>query len=349
MLTQSPSALLPFLMQAARLPDASYLTSPYTAWFPVVIAAAILVIVVVAMIYMVCGAIGREGLRSWAKMKIYDILMSFTLIILFIFIANFMFQFNFQSLFSSAGLLTNNCVGTSLGTDLFSVAICNMYQFNQEIIQMNTWVYDVALALSFVPKLSFNDSALSPIPGVSFQVSIAPPDVIGSFSGTALNILFGAYVLSQVQMLLLGASLLLFSLFMSIGLISRMFEVTKSFGGAMIAFGVGLGIVYPLMVCFTYGYLNVNLDANNPAITLSNFGIMVTAIIGLFLPEIYLVTGTAGVATLLGSLIKFIGLAVIGLSVIPMLNFIIVDVFISDFSKAVGEKVNFLSLLTNII
>jgi hypothetical protein len=349
MLTQTSNALLPFLMQAATLPTSDYLTSPYIAWFPVVVAAAIFIISIVAIIYMICGMIGRDGLRSWAKMKIYDILMSFTLIIIFIFVANFMFQFDFQSLFNSGGLLTSDCVGTSLGKDLFSVAICNMYQFNQEIIQMNTWVYDVALALSFVPKLDFNSSALSPIPGVSFQVSIAPPDVIGSFSGTALNILFGAFVISQVQMLLLGASLLLFSLFMSIGLIARMFEVTKSFGGAMIAFGVGLGVVYPLLVCFTYGYLNVNLDANNAAVNLSQFVVVITAIIGMFLPEIYLVTGTATAFTLLGQLIKFIGLAVVGLSVIPMLNFIIVDVFISDFSKAVGEKINFLSLLTNIL
>ena len=167
-----------------------------------------------------------------------------------------------------------------------------------------------------------------------------------------LQLLYGAYVVSEVQLLLLGSSLLFFSLFMSIGLISRMFEVTKSFGGAMIAFGVGLGIIYPLFVCINYGFLNVGMATNHGALDIANDATLFGGIIGLVGVGVFsALVGTALTQfnTFLTQLIQYIGLAVIGLTIIPVLNFILIDVFIRDFSKAVGEKMSFLSLFTRIV
>lgn len=336
-----------FILQSAAI--VNYLTSPYTIWFPIVVLAAIVVIVISVLIYMLSGFIGREGIRTWAKIKAYDVLLSFILIIAFMAMASFVFQYNFQSLFNTAGLLPGQCSGSSLQTDLFSVAICDMHQFNQNIVNLNLMLYTISLRLAFVPRFEFNSSAIVPIEGVSVATYVELPSVIGSLSGTALQLLYGAYVISEVQLLLLGASLLLFSLFMSIGLISRMFEVTKSFGGAMIAFGVGLGIVYPLLVCFTYGFVNMQMNANYGAMEAAYATTMVGGIIGIVAAILFTVVASPIFSGLLAALIKYMGLAVIGLTVIPMLNFILVDVFVGDFSKAVGERMSFLSLLTNMI
>jgi len=43
------------------------------------------------------------------------------------------------------------------------------------------------------------------------------------------------------------------------------------------------------------------------------------------------------------------GLAIAGLTFIPFLNFTIVDAFIVDFSRAIGEKIDFMTLLLGII
>ncbi|EQD57918.1 hypothetical protein B2A_04611, partial [mine drainage metagenome] len=38
-----------------------------------------------------------------------------------------------------------------------------------------------------------------------------------------------------------------------------------------------------------------------------------------------------------------------GLTFIPFLNFTILDAFIVDFSKVMGEKVSFMALLSNLV
>jgi hypothetical protein len=228
-----------------------------------------------------------------------------------------------------------------------------MHQFNQNIVDLNSMIYLVSLRMSFVPRFDFNTSPIANIPGVSLATSIGLPNFIGPLSGTVLQLLYGAYVVSEVQLLLLGSSLLFFSLFMSLGLISRMFEVTKSFGGAMIAFGVGLGIIYPLFVCFNYGFLNVQMNLNHGAMDLASGTVLVGGMIAVIAAGV-ISTATnilpgSPFAGLLAELVKYMGLAVIGLTVIPLLNFVLVDVFIRDFSQAAGERMSFLSLLTKIV
>jgi hypothetical protein len=51
----------------------------------------------------------------------------------------------------------------------------------------------------------------------------------------------------------------------------------------------------------------------------------------------------------MGSVMTYLGLIIIGLVFVPLLNFIIVDTFIIDFSQAIGERMDFLSMLTGIL
>jgi len=333
----------------------SYITSPLLLWFPIVVLAAVAMIGVLAAMYMLSQFAGRESMRVWAKIKIYEILLSLLTVILFLFLVSFIFSLNFQQIFGSAGLVPQECMPPSLtATDFFSLAICNMHQFNQQLLNLNSLIYYISLRLSMVPQLTINASKViqyvTGIPGLGGSITLQPPSAFDTFMGYGLDVLYFAFVLTQVQLLLLAASLLLFSLFMSIGLISRMFVITRSFGGAMVAFGMGLGILFPLMVNLTYGFINVGLDANSSIFTAASLAVMVTGILGIVLVFLFATSPLSGpFIALLQSFLTFAGLIAVGLTVIPIINFIVIDSFIIDFSQAVGERMSFMSLLTNLI
>jgi hypothetical protein len=333
----------------------SYITSPLVLWFPIVVLAAVAMIGVLAVMYMLGQFAGRESMRVWAKVKIYEILLSLLTVVLFLFLVSFIFSLNFQQIFSSVGLVPQECMPPSLtATDFFSLAICNMHQFNQQLLNLNGLLYYISLRLSMVPQLTINASKvikyLSGISGLGGSITLQPPSAFDTFMGYGLDVLYFAFVLTQVQLLLLAASLLLFSLFMSIGLISRMFVITRSFGGAMVAFGIGLGILFPLMVNLTYGFINVGLDANSSIFTATSLAIMVTGILGIALVFLFATSPLSGpFIVLLQSFLTFAGLIAVGLTIIPIINFLVIDSFIIDFSQAVGERMSFMSLLTNLI
>ncbi|VVB77172.1 Uncharacterised protein [uncultured archaeon] len=334
-----------------------FVTSPYIIWFPIVMIAALAIIGVLAMMYMLSTFAGRGDLRAWSRVKIYEILLSVVLVLLFFALAVTLFGFDFKGLFGSVGLLPTACKDASVATDLFSVAMCNLHQFNNNILTLNFMTYYAGLSATFVPSLKINGTALiehlTLIQGIGVDDTLVPiPAFVNNFLGYLIDIMYSAYVLSQVQLLLLGASLLLFSLFMAIGLIARIFVITRSFGGSMIALGAGLGVVYPLLVCMTYGYVNVGMDYNAGIFVTSTMSLAITTLIVSMVPFFsgaVLPMGVAAFQQWLSGVLTYFGLAAAGLLFVPFLNFAIVDVFVIDFSKAIGEKVDFMKLLTNVI
>jgi hypothetical protein len=332
---------------------AGYLTSINAAWVGIVMVAALFTIGVIAIIYLISTFIGREGMRVWAKVKIYEILLSLILVIAFLFISQLIFSINFQQIYNATKVAPVACdIGSGTNSDLFSMALCDMHQFNEYILRLNSLIYYIALRLSFVPQITFNMSAFvqyaTGISGLGGEMTLVPPSAFDTFAGTALQFLYTAFVISQVQILLLGSSLLFFSVLMAIGLTARMFGVTKTFGGAMIAFAIALGLLYPLLVGFTYGYIDVQLDNNYGIFSLLGDA---TAFTGILAPILLFIfsTSTGVFDNFLVPFMQFGANALIGLTIIPFLNFIILDVFVIDFSRAVGERMSFLSLLTNII
>ena len=188
-------------------------------------------------------------------------------------------------------------------------------------------------------------------PGVTLQVkapgapeiyfksdlpSIIPGGVAGIL-GIALNVLLVMLILNQVQLMLLSSSLLFLALFTVMGLILRTFGFTRTFGGAMIALGLGLGLVYPLLVSVTYGFITPHIAQASLANDFANgLGLLYAFIFGSL---------SSGSADFLARL----GYVIMGLTFVPFLNFIILDAFIVDFSKSVGERIDFMSMMTGMI
>lgn len=218
--------------------------------------------------------------------------------------------------------------------------------------------------------------------GINLQFNLAPIQPVFHYFVPLLNSLYVFFVLSQVQLILLSASGLIYAVLMAVGLISRAFGITRTFGGAMIAFALGIGVVYPIMTVISYGFITHALDnASNDFYCDFSFGAAQTFGIGTsscpsgglfntildtissFISGIFnsLVSGNfvsaafdstvipAVIVPVMRAYIVFGGLVAIGLTFIPLLNLTVVDAFIVDFSQAVGERMDFLSLLTRLL
>jgi hypothetical protein len=211
---------------------------------------------------------------------------------------------------------------------------------------------------------------------VTVSLNLLPIEPVFHYMVPLLNSLYIFYILVQVQYLLIGASGLIFGVLMVVGLVARSFGVTRTFGGAMIAFALGIGFVYPLMTSISYGFLDntINVAGNN---LLCNFGVgnnaQGHACVGVFIGGVMLFVGylfgnmfTGGTLAIVTSfaggaagflfvwhlaqqLLIYGALVSIGLTFIPLMNITVVDTFIVDFSRSVGERMDFISLLTRIM
>ena len=334
----------------------NYITSPYMVWLPVASAAALAIIGILAIVYMLTTFTGNRRMATWTRVKIYEVVFSFILIGAFAFVVVLLTSVNFVQLFGTGqdGLVPVACSAQASppipSNDLFTLAVCNMHAFVNQVTNIGAAVYWIGARFAFVPSIEI---VVWPVPGVNdFGVQTEftlIPRADEVFLAYAIDLIYITLTVAQLQVLLLAASLLIFSLFMAIGLIARLFVITRSFGGALIAFAVGLGIVYPLLVAITYGYVNVGMQNTGYVLTWLEGSGALGGLLGLLM--------IVGVPALAGSafpvsgvaLLTYLGLTIMGLVFVPILTFVLVDVFIIDFSTAVGEKMDFLSLLTNVI
>jgi hypothetical protein len=337
-----------------------FLTSPYTSWAPVVIAIAIMMIGVLALMYMLAPLTGKNNIKEWTKVKIFDVLLGIVLIMIFAVFSTTICSVNVAGAYKSAGLMATSCNGAPNVNNLYSVALCNVFQFNNDTrVYMNNIVFGGMMASSFLPEVELSVH-MPEMPGLGIAAKIAPSISLTSALSDTLEVTYLLEMLNQVQIYLLGIAPLIFALFMAIGLISRLFGVTRSFGGAMIAFAIGIGFVYPLLASVTYGFLTNTMNNITVNIVSSFWLAIKTATFNLFkalLDGMLIQLGSTPTTTLFGTgvlipiyqIIEYYGIIAVGLLFIPFINFIILDAFIRDFSSAIGERMDFMSLLTRMI
>lgn len=372
---------------------ASCLSTIYLPWFAFAGLAAIAVIAVLAVMYGISGFIGRSDIRTWVRVKIYDVVVSLVFIMIFVSIAAMLYNFNVGGLTnvqlvppqcqsgSSSNILGSNVDPTQ---NIFAMAICDMYTFNTYTAEMNTAQYYMTLTLGALqPRLQIGLSGSTTQSGVAVGIStgttsyitLIPAETAFKYLGTGVDLIYSFVLANDVQLLLLSAAPLVFAILVSLGLIARVFGVTRTFGGAMIAFGVGLGFLYPVLVSLTYGFINYGISQvySSAASSLATYGIInIGTSVGLPLAGAGALASGAFPAskwiTLLASLgsttfnaatafytflpepiFVFAGLVWVGLTFIPLIVLVLVDVFIIDFSQAIGERMDLLSMLIRIL
>jgi len=344
----------PILMFAATCSAGvgGLLCSPITGWFPFAFLGALAIMLIVGLIYGLAPMLGRSEMRTWARLKIYETAFSFLLIIIFSSFALMIYTVNPVPLFSGLNLVpgAGNVASGIPGawgvasdctqvTDIYGLSECDLFNFNNNIVYyLNNVVGGATILFSSIPTFTLGDQFTPGVStfGLNLQLDIEPLPIVEFLEGSTLAI-GSLIILSQVQLLLLDASMLIFAILLPLGLLARIFGVTRTFGGAMIAFAIGIGLVFPIMVAIMYGFLVQVLGALaiQPALnTISGVALLTDP--------------TGSIIGFLSSIFEWLGLALAGTLVLPLITFTIVNTFIIDFSQAVGERMDFLSLLTSV-
>ncbi len=368
---------------------ACFLSIPPTIWFPIFLAIISVAISVIVVIYALSPLLGRNDIKVWSKIKIYEILLTVLLAVFFLALSSFLYTVNPAPVLSSIGLLPSTCnpmisntPSSSNVNNLYGIAVCDMYQYNQHVASFSSGVFYMAMIAGIAPTANFNAVALvggipdlpssgaggaaSPGLGVSFLVNFVPIQFVFQYLVPLMSAYFAVVILAQMQQILLSASMLLFSVFMIMGFVARAFTVTRTFGGSMIAFALGIGFIYPLVTLMSYGFLDVAI-ANVPnavcvpgACFQGSFTTLMSAILkGLFGAVVTAATSNCSnpaaaacqntaLSTAITPLVIYGGFVSAGLMLLPLLNLIIVDAFIVDVSRTIGERIDLMSLLTRI-
>ena len=330
------------------------------SWLPIAGGGALLIIAIAAIVYQLSGVIASQAGKNWAKMQIYEALFA-VLLILIVAAFSYLMFLNPLSNFSAAGLLPSTCNSSSINS-VFGISVCDISTFNFAAQAL----YDEIYYISYVGALS---------PGASITVSI--PEISGISATSSLNSVFPKDIedilaigssfivtmllINQVQLILLSGSLFFLPFLLSIGIVAWIFGFSRRFGGAMIALGLGIGLIYPILTSITYGFMDVQLihlfligsSGSSSALSTLTMGAMdsiftlqFAALAPTIIPAILLGTGLpAGISTFV---LEF-GYLVAGLTFIPFINIVILDVFVIDMSSAIGVRISFMTLLNGLV
>ena len=340
-----------FMLQNASAANA--IQFPVTAKSGIIDATIILLLVftVTALVYMFSRLMNSYTAKAWATSQIYEALLSFFMLIVF---ASFVYLFltNPQNAFGAVGLVPSAC---SSSLTIFKLSVCDVTTFNNNVLLLTKSSFILIYILGLDPgfKGSFSPfEYIGPIVTTQLIVSIdlkslIPPSAIVPLEAIIVG-LVAVLALSNVQSILLASSMLFLSFFIIVGLVSRTFGFSRSFGGVMIAIGLGLGLVYPLIVSITYGFIDTNMLHSYTA-TLVGMPHLMAAMMGVIMATVFHSSALSGYTTTVSAIFKSFGYTIAGLTAIPLINFLILETFITDFSTAIGERISFMQLLSGYI
>jgi hypothetical protein len=352
--------------QFAPLLQATTNTLPITinSWVPIAIIAALTVALIAGLVYALAGIINSDEARGWARFQLYEVMLSVILIVVFASIT-YLFFLNPQTLFGKLNLVPTGCTSA---TTMYTLSACDLSLFNNASFAFGAYTFYATFTYTLLAGI-LPQGTWAPLGSTSIEIQLTPPGLgptnLGSLLTWAYGALLLALIFNQVQLMLLSASLLLLAFFLTIGLIARTLGFLRTFGGAMIAFGLGIGIIYPILISLTYGYVDVtaNLACLQYYSTVSTvlsgttfqcgFSGFIANIFAIYAasavnPSI-LATSAAGIPAALGSLVSYIGYIIAGLTIIPLMNIVILDAFVIDFSSAIGERMSITQLFANFL
>lgn len=348
----------------------SFLSSPITGWFPVAFLGVLAIMFILSLLYAIAPFVGRTEIRTWARLKMFETMFAFFLVLIFASFATMLCTVNPVPTYISASLVPNACnpnvtSSASSVNNIFALAECDLYNYNSNIINMmNNMIAGITVLVGAAPSTQINGAlgTGAVLKGFKFSFGISlDASSVKLFFESAAGAFGGLILISQLQLVLLDAAMVIFAILLPLGLLARIFGVTRSFGGAMIAFAMGLGFVFPLIISITYGFLGSMIDA---FLTLSapgsafNFDmaqVMISATqSGGASAAINFLPATIGTLfsfplNFFFSLLEYLGIGIVGTLFMPILTFTIVNTFIIDFSQAIGERMDFMSLLTSVI
>ena len=151
---------LVFLQTSCVSSISSFLTAPYTSWFPIAALAVLAFTGIVLVIYMLGPLLGDSGnIRAWSRMKFYELITSLILIIIFAAMATSICTVDPTSALGSVGLISSSC-SSGTGNNIYSISLCDLYTFNTYVLNFNELLYLVQVrfstSLSYTYTFKFN-------------------------------------------------------------------------------------------------------------------------------------------------------------------------------------------------
>ncbi len=301
--------------------------------YAIAAAVALMVMTVAAVVYALSYVMKMPSIRGWSLTQFYEAIVGMVFFAAFFGLYSLL-SLNPTPMFSAFGALPSQCSSSST---LFDLAACDIGTFTSSSFAAFNVLYYGTFLTSLIPSAKVSVTVPPHALGVGFDAtaSFFPSGTVSDMASTGMSIVIFMLFLNQLQLILTSASWLFFGLFMSIGLIAWIFGVSRGFGGAMIALALGLGLVYPLLTSLTYGFIDSQMNA------------LPTTILGSLLSAAGNLS--SGLANAFDSIVSFLAPIVAGLTFIPFINFMILDAFIVDFSKAIGERISFMAMLSNVI
>jgi hypothetical protein len=313
-----------------------------TSWISLATIAVLTVILVAIMVYMLSNITNSQYAKAWSRFQIYEAMVSLLLIAVFGTIS-FLLFLNPQTVFNSMKLVPSTCTGA---TQLYTLAACDIGTFDSAAFGFANYLFWGNFIFSLIGGFSPNFK-VDPLGSDFISFSISVPQIVPANIDNTLSALYAlllfTLIFNQLQLIMISAAVFFLGFFITIGLIARTLGFLRTFGGAMIAFGMGLGIIYPLLVAMTYGYIDVS--ANLACIQTITCG--VGAVWGGLIAALY--AGSGSIPAAVGTLYLYISYILAGLTVVPLLNIVIVDAFIIDFSSAIGERMSFGQLFSSLL
>ncbi|MCL5433524.1 MAG: hypothetical protein M1538_00915 [Candidatus Marsarchaeota archaeon] len=294
------------------------------------------IIIIAAIVYALSGLLNSPNMRAWSRLQVYQALISGALLIFFITILSITY-INPNQILTGAGLLPNQCSNIN---DLYQAATCDMSVFNNDALSYISASGAVALTFAWTPSYNIN------IPlGNTFAIAFNNVNIVPVEMDDMLPLFFSfmmaIFILNNILLILLAGAVFWFVSFIIIGLLARALGITRSFGGSMIALGVGLGFVLPLLAILMYGFIDMQIGVVNAAsITAELMGLIMFFVSYLFAQGAFPFS--------LGNTLFTLASIVAGLTIIPFLIFTVLDAFIIDFSSAIGERIDFMSMLAGL-
>ncbi len=319
-----------------------------TSWYGIALVAALVVIVVSSFIYMLSKMWGSDKAMGWAKSQIFEAIVGVFFIVIFSSFS-YLALVNPTPLFSSLGALPPGC--TTI-TSLFDLSSCDISTFSALGFGFFQFFYYVSWLTALVPGAGITAEFPTADSGFGFstEISSAIPGIIDKVMSVSFTVTLALLALNFIQIYIIAAAPLFLGLFVGIGIIAWIFGISRSFGGAMIAFGLALGIIYPLLVSVTYGFIDTQLMGAIGATSIADIGnafVIMLESVGTIIASLITQLFTGNLA--FANIWLQDGYIIAGLTFIPFLNFIVLEAFVVDFSKVMGEQMSFMALLGNLV
>lgn len=332
------------LAAPAGLPvlDVSSIFSSYfsaSAWYGLAAIVAVAVISAAALVYMLGKMADSQNAIFWARAQIYEALLGIVFIAIFFVLYSWLLV-NPQGSFASANLVPSQCTSAS---DIYALSDCDLGSFLSTSTQWFSYLFYASYVLGLTSGLSVSYSFASGSTSIGTKLDSLMPSSAEETLAVLTDLLLPAIMLNELQMILLSGAPLLFAMLLMLGITAWMIGFSRKFGGTMIALAIGFGIVYPLLIAVTYGFVDIRISMILPDI-LSKLAVALQSLLaGLLTLQFSSLSSLAASVFSAGSYIFA------GLVLVPILNFMILDAFVVDFSKAIGIRVTFMELLTNLV